>query len=299
MSDKQAIRQLLVISGKGGTGKTTVVASFAALARAAVLADCDVDAADLHLILKPQVLGQHEFSGGQEAVVIADRCTACGICVENCRFDAIEMDDVARVDRLGCEGCGLCRRLCPEGAIELRPAHSGDWFVSRTEYGTMVHAQLGIAQENSGKLVARVREEAYRRARDEEKPLVLIDGPPGIGCPVIAALSGVDLALLVIEPTMSGIHDFERVLSVCRHFGVQALVCINRYDLSAKNTARVEDYCAQQGVPVIGKIPFDRAVVAALVAGRPAVYDDGPAARAIKQVWRGLERHMYDRGSAG
>ena len=277
------MKEVVILSGKGGTGKTSIVGSFAALSRSKVLADCDVDAADLHLLLKPVVRQNHEFWSGQIAVIDEEKCTQCGLCQDLCRFDAI---DNFKVIPASCEGCGFCYHICPVDAITMQDRLSGQWFVSDTKCGPLVHARLGIAQENSGKLVALVRQEAKRIAEKQGLDYVISDGPPGIGCPVISSLSGVNLALLVTEPTLSGIHDLERVLGVCQHFGITALVCVNKYDLNEDNTCQIENYCFNQGVGVAGKIAFDNVVTEALVCGLPVVeYSQGKVAREIEKVW--------------
>ncbi|GAI05092.1 unnamed protein product, partial [marine sediment metagenome] len=219
------MKQIVVISGKGGTGKSVIAGSFASLAKNKVMADCDVDAADLHLLLHPTVKETHEFSGGKTAFIDERRCTECGKCQEVCRFEAI---DNYVVDPISCEGCGVCFHICPEKAIKMVDDLSGKWFVSETKYGPFVHAKLGIAEENSGKLVTLVRQNAKLIAEKEKRDFVIIDGPPGIGCPVIASLSGVDIALIVTEPTLSGIHDLERIVGVAHHFGIKGVVCINK-----------------------------------------------------------------------
>jgi len=209
------MKEIVVLSGKGGTGKTSMVASFAALAQNKVLADCDVDAADLHLLLKPKVKEEKEFWSGQVAFIDEDKCTECGLCQELCHFGAIKD---FKVDPISCEGCGFCYQVCPVDAITMKDSMSGHSFISETKYGYLCHARLGIAQENSGKLVALVRQNAKLIAERENLDYIITDGPPGIGCPVISSLSGASLALLVTEPTLSGIHDLERVIGVCRHF---------------------------------------------------------------------------------
>jgi len=282
------MREIVVLSGKGGTGKTSIVGSLAALAKDKVLADCDVDAADLHLLLSPKVKQENEFWSGQVACIDEDKCTECGLCQELCRFDAIKD---YKVDPVACEGCGFCSHICPAEAITMPENMSGHWFVSDTKYGPLVHARLGIAQENSGKLVARVRQEARRIAQENGFDCIISDGPPGIGCPVISSLSGAGLALMVAEPTLSGIHDLERVLGVCRHFGVPATVCINKYDLNEENTRRIEDYCQKQGIGLAAKIPFDNAVTEAIVRGVPVVeYADGRVSREIEGLWDVISR---------
>lgn len=278
------MKEVVILSGKGGTGKTTIAGSLAALAENKVLADCDVDAADLHLLLGPLEKERHEFWSGQTAHIDAARCTRCGLCRDLCRFEAIR--DFA-VDPISCEGCGFCSRICPVHAIAMKESMAGHWFVSDTQYGTMVHARLGIAQENSGKLVATVRQQARKIAEKEGKSLIISDGPPGIGCPVISSLSGASLALLVAEPTLSGMHDLDRVLAVCRHFGVRAMVCINKYDLNEDNSRRMENQCFERGVPLAAKIPFDTAVTESIVLGVPVVkHSAGTVAREIQELWR-------------
>ncbi len=282
------MREVVVLSGKGGTGKTSIVGSLAALAKGKVLADCDVDAADLHLLLSPSVKQENEFWSGQVACIDEAKCTQCELCQELCRFDAIKD---YKVDQVACEGCGFCSHICPVEAITMRENMSGHWFVSDTKYGPLVHARLGIAQENSGKLVAQVRQQARRIAQERGLEYIISDGPPGIGCPVISSLSGAGLALMVAEPTLSGIHDLERVLGVCRHFGVPATVCINKYDLNEENTRRIEDYCQSQGIGLAAKIPFDNAVTEAIVCGVPVVeYADGRVSREIKGLWDVISR---------
>jgi MinD superfamily P-loop ATPase len=282
------MREIVVLSGKGGTGKTSIVGSLAALARGKVLADCDVDAADLHLLLKPKVKQENEFWSGQVAYIDEAKCTQCGLCPELCRFDAIKD---YKVDPIACEGCGFCSQICPEDAITMRENMSGHWFISDTKYGPLVHARLGIAQENSGKLVAQVRQQARRLAQEQNLEYIISDGPPGIGCPVISSLSGASLALMVAEPTLSGIHDLERVLGVSGHFGVPAMVAINKYDLNEENSRRIEEYCKDQGIKLAAKIPFDNAVTEAIVRGLPVVeYTKGKVSREIAGLWDFISR---------
>jgi len=288
MSDT-GIRQLTIISGKGGTGKTTFTAAFAQLTENKVVADCDVDAADLHLILSPDILKTFAFYGGRNPVVDLDACTKCGICTELCRFNAIH-DGV--VDLFACDHCALCAHVCPEHAITMEEAHSGDWFVSETRFGPMVHAKLGIAEENSGKLVTMVRKEAMELAKTKGLSWILVDGPPGIGCPVTAALAGVSKVLIITEPSLSGIHDMERVLSLATHFQIPAQVCINKYDIHLANTRQIEAYCLEKGVEIVGKIPFHRGVIEAMVAGQTVIEADVPeVAPQVRQVW---EKVMAD-----
>jgi len=280
------MKEIVVLSGKGGTGKTSIVGSFAVLAKNKVLADCDVDAADLHLILNPAVRENHEFWSGNTAVIDGKLCTQCGLCQELCRFSAVK-DYI--VDPISCEGCGFCAHICPAEAITMKENLSGEWFSSNTKYGPLVHARLGIAQENSGKLVALVRQQARQLTEKEGFDCIISDGPPGIGCPVISSLSGANLALLVTEPTLSGIHDLERVLGVCRHFGVPALVCINKYDLNEENARQIESNCLSQGVEIAGRVPFDNVVTESIIQGVPVVeYSDGRVTKEVERMWHTL-----------
>jgi MinD superfamily P-loop ATPase len=282
------MKQLTVISGKGGTGKTTLVGSFAVLAENKVIADCDVDAPDLHLLLHPERERQQDFKGLKVAVMDKSLCIECGTCAETCRFNAIESREDARyvINPARCEGCGACVYTCPQEALSLQERVSGYAFVSSTKYGPMVHAQLNIGEEASGKLVTVVRELAREVAEREAYNLILIDGAPGIGCPVIASLTGVDLALIVTEPTMSGLHDLERILAVTQHFGINSVVCINKYDLNEKNSARIAAFCRQHGAEIVGKIPYDPVVTDAMVAGLPVVeFSDGAVSTAIGTIW--------------
>lgn len=281
------MRQITVISGKGGTGKTMLTASFAALAKNACFADCDVDAADLHLLLHPDLKEKHVFKSGSFARIDNERCTECGRCIEVCRFDAIS--DRYEVDSISCEGCKVCSHVCPVEAITMEKNMSGEWYVSGTKYGPLVHARLGVAEENSGKLVTKVRRVAHGIAGDDHLDYVIVDGPPGIGCPVIASLSGVDLGLIVTEPTVSGIHDMERVAGVARHFGIPAACVVNKYDINPQNTSRIEDWCRENDLPVLGRIPFDRSVTASITAGLPVVeYTENLVTIEIRKTWERL-----------
>ena len=285
------MRQLTVISGKGGTGKTTLVGSFAVLAENKVIADCDVDAPDLHLLLHPEILTKQEFKGLKVAVMDKTLCTDCGTCEETCRFNATVSTEESgyAVNPARCEGCGACVFTCPQEALTLQERVSGYAFISKTKYGTTAHAQLNIAEEASGKLVTVVRENARQTAEKEGCELILIDGAPGIGCPVIASLTGVDLALIITEPTMSGLHDLERILSVTRHFGIASTVCINKYDINEENSKRITEFCQQRGVEIVGNIPYDPVVTEAMVAGMPVVeFSDGVVSDAIKAIWVSL-----------
>jgi MinD superfamily P-loop ATPase len=284
------MKQLTVISGKGGTGKTTITAAFAALSDSHVIADCDVDAADLHLILHPTIAKSEEFYGGNTAVVDSGKCTQCDECVRLCRFDAIKG---YTVDPISCEGCGLCVQACPEEAIAMVRHKSGHWFISHTRFGYMTHANLGIAEENSGKLVTLVRQQAKLIAERDNKEYVIIDGPPGIGCPVIAAITGVDLLLAVTEPTLSGIHDLKRVAGVAHHFNVPVAVCINKYDINPDNTSSIEEYCAKNHLNVVGKVHYNPQVTKAMVHGKTVVeHPCGEVTEEIRGIWQKLEQRL-------
>jgi len=278
---KPALRQLVVLSGKGGTGKTSLVASLAALFTKKVLVDCDVDAADLHLLLDPRIRRREVFMSGKEARIATERCSACGECAELCRFDAIRLvtSDKGRsaytVDPMLCEGCGLCARACPSGVIDMIDAERGEWFVSDTRHGILVHARLNIGGENSGKLVTLVREQAAVLARETGVDLVLVDGPPGIGCPVIASVTGADLILVVTEPTVSGLHDLERVAKLVQGFGLPLAVCTNKADLNPEMAARIRAFCRARSFPVVGELSYDTTVIRAQVEGKSIVEHGG------------------------
>ncbi len=287
------MKELVVLSGKGGTGKTSLVAALAALAGETALADGDVDASNLPLVVEPKGIRREEFWGGHKARILPDRCMACGICAEACRFDAIRCSErapkrrVYRVDPLACEGCGVCRHVCPQQAIEIEPVRSGEWYLSETRHGPMVHARLAPGGENSGKLVTLVRNEARNVAAAREFPLVLLDGPPGVGCPVIASLGGADLALAVTEPTCAGREDLKRLAALAAHFTVPLAVCLNKADLNEEVGRAIEDWCRERGVPFVGRIPYAPEFLDAQEQRRSVVElnGGGEAARAIREVW--------------
>lgn len=293
---RHAVRQLVVLSGKGGTGKTTVVAALASLAADKVLADCDVDAADLHLLLAPSVQQMKTFAAGKQARIAPTRCSACGQCAERCRFGAIYTTQneagrtVYAVDPAACEGCGYCARVCSSNAVNMIEAERGRWFSSTTRLGPLVHAQLNIGGENSGKLVTLVRNEASRQAETQGAGLVIVDGPPGIGCPVIASVTGADLLLAVTEPTVSGEHDLARAAGLVQGFGLPLAVCINKADLNEKVRDRIREFCASHDYPVIGELDYDPRVVQAQVEARTIVeYGDSVVAGQIEEMWAKLE----------
>ncbi len=288
------MKELVIISGKGGTGKTSVTASFAALAEKPVLADCDVDAADLFLVLSPDIVERHDFYSGHEAVIRAEQCSSCGTCKEFCRFDAIRIDRTAAkpvysVDPVSCEGCGVCVEFCPEKAIDFPERLCGEWMVSETRCGTMVHAKLGVAAENSGKLVATVRKEAQLALLNSDSSLIIVDGPPGIGCPVIASLSGATLVLVVTEPTLSGEHDMERVMALAGHFKLPVAVCVNKWDLNPDVTQRIEAKALQAGATLAGRIRYDRQVSVAQMQKLAVVETDAPSAEDLRGVWNRVQ----------
>jgi MinD superfamily P-loop ATPase len=289
------IPELVVISGKGGTGKTSLVASFSVLARNLVLADCDVDAADLYLVLEPHDTETHGFKSGHEAIVRADRCLLCGTCEDVCRFGAVTFEPGvpdAAIDPLACEGCGVCVEFCPSKAIDFEERRCGEWFVSTTRSGPMVHARLDIAAENSGKLVSTVRSEARELAARKGAAAILIDGPPGIGCPVIAAITGATGVLVVTEPTISGDHDMDRVLALANHFGIPTAVCINRWDINPEGAARIEIRARDRGAVLAGLVRYDPAVTTAQVEGRAVVEIGGDAADDIRTVWDNVQHWL-------
>ncbi len=290
------MRELVVLSGKGGTGKTSLTASFAVLAGDAVLSDCDVAAADLHLVLTPRVHERYPFTSGREASVSAADCRGSGRCMQHCRFDAITLSGPAGaagtrawIDPLLCEGCGVCFRICPEGAVDFTERLCGEWMVSETRCGTLVHARLGPAAENSGKLVSTVRREARRLAETGGRDLLLTDGPPGIGCPVIASVTGATAVLAVTEPTVSGEHDLARVLALTRHFSVPAYVCVNKWDLNPAMTERIETRARNDGARTVGRVRYDRAVTSAQMRGLAVVETGAPSAADIRGVWERIE----------
>jgi len=276
-------KQLTVVSGKGGTGKTTCLAAFAALAQEKVIADCDVDASNLYLLLHPENRDDGEFYGAKIAVRDEDKCVKCGLCEEACRFDAITVDEI---DEPACEGCGLCVRVCPQDALVLQPVVCGTWYTGETTYGPMAHAHLLPAAESSGRLVTLVRQKAEDLAFERELPLILIDGPPGLGCTTTAALADVDMALIVTEPTLSGMHDMRRQVDMINQFGFPSAVMINKWDINPQNTQVLRDYCAQEGLPLVAEVPYDTTVTEALAEEVPLVeYNEGPASQAIRTAW--------------
>ncbi len=329
------MKELVIISGKGGTGKTSVAASLAMLADRPVIADCDVDAADLHLVLSPQIKERHDFYAGHKAVIRSQDCIGCGACLAHCRFGAVlqagaadglassgvksdcencdhcerscsirdhvlirEMQEemglagptLFRIDPWACEGCGVCVRFCPVQAIDFPESLCGEWMVSDTRCGPMVNARLGIAAENSGKLVSLVRTQARQIAEERQRHIIIVDGPPGIGCPVIASVTGCSQVLIVTEPTVSGEHDLERVISLTQHFDIPSAVCVNKWDLNPEMTQRIEAKASQLGAQIVGRIRYDRAITQAQMQARAVVETDAPSAEDIRNIWDQLTR---------
>lgn len=290
------MKQLVVLSGKGGTGKTTITSSFAALQKKSVVVDADVDAADLHLVLNPEIEKTTQFFAGKKAVIDHGKCIQCGTCEENCRFDAIlNHDDVYTVDALSCEGCGLCARLCDVEAITMNDENCGEWYESKTAYGKMFHAKLGIAADNSGKLVSLVRERAKEFAEQNNEELVIIDGPPGVGCPVIASVTGSDLVVTITEPSLSGLHDLERLAVLLEHFKIKQMVVINKADLESNLAEKIKTFCIEKNIEIAGEIPFDKNVVKAMIKGKPLVelYKD-KSAQSIIEIWEKVKKALAE-----
>lgn len=294
--------QMVVLSGKGGTGKTSLTAAIADLAyqalapeRTLILVDADVDASNLEFVVSPQILARRAFQGGSLAVIDQERCLGCGTCYEVCRFHAVSsVDGKYTIDPFGCEGCASCLYQCPEEAISLQRQQAGEWYQSKARYGLLYHAHLYPAQENSGKLVALIKEEARKKALETGADLMLVDGPPGTGCPVISAVSGGDFCLVVTEPSLAGLHDLERILKTTRHFGVETAVCINKKDLSEAGVQQIRETCHSRRIAILGEIPFDRSVTEAMVQGQPitSAAPESPAAIAIAAMWRELKPHL-------
>ncbi|MBW1720490.1 MAG: 4Fe-4S binding protein [Deltaproteobacteria bacterium] len=286
------MKELVVISGKGGTGKTSLIGAFAYLAENKVLCDADVDAADLHLLTKPEIMEHHDFQGGSLAKINREKCTECGLCRELCRWEAISEE--FQVDPLECEGCGVCVYFCPEKAIDFPLSTNGEWYLSETRFGPMVHARLGIAEENSGKLVTLVRQEAKKLAEKDHRDLILTDGPPGVGCPVIASIGGATAVLIVSEPTVSGMHDMERVADLAAFFKVPALLCVNKADLNPEKARAIEEHAEAKGVTILGRIPFDPLFTHAMVQGKTLFELDGASrtGETVRTIWEDLLRNL-------
>lgn len=282
------MKELIVLSGKGGTGKTSLTSALADLSQHKVLCDADVDAADLFLIMNPNIKQTHIFQSGHTAVINPEKCTQCGLCIELCRFEAINQNFV--VDSISCEGCGVCVFCCPEHAVDFPVNNCGHWFISDTRFGPMVHARLGIAQENSGKLVTLVRKQARMIAQEKGLNLILTDGPPGVGCPVIASMGGADAVIIVTEPTVSGLHDMERVLKLAEHFTIPAMVCVNKYDLNPEISRQIETHSKSSGAVFLGKIPFDPVLTQAMIHAQTVLEyaSHSNASASIREIWNNI-----------
>jgi MinD superfamily P-loop ATPase len=289
------MKQLTVVSGKGGTGKTSITASFASLTKNAVFADCDVDAADLHLIFKPEIKKTMAFHGLKIADIDKNKCIDCKKCFDSCKFDAI----TKYIDLIieACEGCGVCEYVCPVEAIKMVERDSGFAYISNTRFGHMAHAMLNTAEEASGKLVTVVRENAKKLAEEKNKDLIIIDGPPGIGCPVIASLTAVDLVLVVTEPTLSAIHDLERIIGVAYHFKIPAVVCINKFDINLDNTEKITKYCEQNNIGFVGKLPYDTIMTKAMINQKNIIeFSDGKLSHEIREMWNKIQGLLLGHG---
>ena len=288
------MKELVVISGKGGTGKSSLTLAFASLTQSKVIADCDVDAADLHLVLKPQVRVENDFFGGNKVEIDQDNCKGCGKCEKYCNFQAINnRDGIYTIDPLKCEGCGVCAWFCFHGAVKTEPKVAGKWFISDIDGGILVHAALGVKEDNSGKLVSKVREIAKQEAIKNNKDIIIVDGSPGIGCPVIASITGANLILVVTEPTVSGIHDLQRAAELVQHFGMSCLVCINKYNLNEDQVKVIENFCAKKNIEIVGRVPYDLNFTKAQIAGKSLIdYQEGETVAIIKKMWETIQKKL-------
>lgn len=288
------MKQVTVISGKGGTGKTSLTASFASLAENKIIVDCDVDAADLHILLHPKDSKMHDYYGGKVVNIDNDLCMTCNQCALHCRYDAITFKDWKYIiDPILCEGCGVCNYICPVSAFKMEEKKAGQWFESKTSYGTFIHAKLAAGEETSGKLITLMREKAKVIAKEKNNDLIIIDGSPGIGCPVIASITGVDIVCIITEATVSGLHDLKRILELVNHFNIKSVVCINKYDLNEALTEQIEKECEAVGSIVIGKIPYDTDFYKAQLNGQSIIeYTDNEVSRTISHVWQTLHKEL-------
>ncbi|HNW15713.1 MAG TPA: 4Fe-4S binding protein [bacterium] len=284
------MKEIVVISGKGGTGKTSIASSLFALSQNSIAADCDVDAADMFIVLEPEIVRKSDFYSGRVAVIDNNKCTNCGVCRELCRFDSISVrSGVHFIDGNECEGCKVCVEFCPEKAIDFIDRLCGEWFFSETRFGPLVHAKLGIGAENSGKLVTLVRNEAKRIAVEKKSDFIIVDGPPGIGCPVIASVTGADAVLIVTEPTLSGFHDLKRVMSLAKHFRIKTAVVVNRWDVNSEMTDNIEEYVHGEGASFIGRVSYSSDFTDAQILKKTVVeYKNGMTYEEIHSIWKKL-----------
>lgn len=288
------MRELVILSGKGGTGKTSITGAFASLSENRIFCDADVDAADLHLLMNPDIIQRTDFQGGGVAVIQPEKCTECGLCMELCRFNAVKEDFT--VNEIECEGCGVCVDFCPEQAIDFPIKTCGEWYISETRFGPMVHARLGIAEENSGKLVTLVRQEAKKLAESKNLDLIITDGPPGIGCPVIASLGGASAIVIVAEPTVSGLHDMARVTELAEHFKVPCMICVNKSDLNPEKSEEIEKLAEEKNIAFLGRIPFDPVFTKAMIQGKNIIEyeNNSDTARTVKEIWNLILEKLND-----
>ncbi|MBN1116131.1 MAG: P-loop NTPase [Bacteroidales bacterium] len=286
------MKEITVVSGKGGTGKTTVTAALASVAENVIFCDNDVDAADLHLIFQPKIIETHKFSSGCKAFINKDICTNCGLCTEHCRFNAIHYNESRQleINPFQCEGCRLCERICPAKAIFSRENTNNFWFVSDSRFGDLVHAEMGPGEENSGKLVTQVRKKAKEIAKQKQLNFILNDGPPGVGCAAISSLSGTNVVLMVIEPTKSGLHDAKRLVELIESFGIETFAVINKYDINTEISDLIEDFLSEKKIPLLARIPFDKEMVESMIQGKTIIEynSDSEISVLIKEIWSKL-----------
>lgn len=284
------MKQLVIASGKGGTGKTTLVAAFASIVKNAVFADCDVDASNLHLIFHPEIKEKIDFKGMGVATVDHEKCIMCMECKNSCRFDAITEEIEVLPEK--CEGCGVCEYVCPVDAIKMVENIAGEAYISSSRFGWLVHARLNIGEETSGKLVSMVRNKANEIAKKYGKELIIIDSSPGVGCPVIASIGGANLVVIVVEPTTAAIHDMKRVMQVANHFKIPYVVCINKYDINEEKAKEIDNFCRDNGIKIVGKIPYNTVVTEAMTNGKTVVEYDKKMAELIKDIWRNVKESL-------